>query len=454
MATADFQPFNLAQIYGAADQANNQRLQNQVLQMQMQKAQQAQADDEALKGAFNGAIGPDGTIDRKTLYAHLAQVDPMKFMQVQQEFNKQDAELAKTQRETQAADITNRVQKSKYLRDTLANVTDQQSYENALNEAKTLGADFLTNSAPAQYDPNWVKGHVYDADKFITQNTPKIEMQDLGGKRQAIDLNPVTNPQLYNLTLDKTMTPGEIASNKIAQGNLGVNQANLGISRQRLGIDQQKLALEQQNGGQKAPAGYRYNADGSLTAIPGGPGDKTLNPTEVQGKAALFGTRAAEANKILSDLSAQGINTPGLIKQAAEGLPLVGNVAAMGINSLPQQLGGPSAKQQQVEQAQRDFVNAVLRQESGAAISESEFQNAKKQYFNQPGDSAEVKAQKAANRKTAIEGFKNMAGPIGKTIDSTISATNPLSVTAPDGKTYTFKSTAQANEFKRQAGIE
>lgn len=207
MATADFQPFNLAQIYGAADQANNQKLQNQVLQMQMQKAQKSDADEEALKGAFNGAIGPDGTVDRKTLYANLYRVNPQKALEVQQAFSQQDLAAGKAKRENDAADITNRVNKSKYLRDTLANVTDQQSYENALNEAKTLGADFLTNSAPAQYDPNWVKGHVYDADKFITNNTPKFEKVDIGGKVQVVDMNPNTNPNLQGSSFDKTATP-------------------------------------------------------------------------------------------------------------------------------------------------------------------------------------------------------------------------------------------------------
>ena len=70
-----------------------------------------------------------------------------------------------------------------------------------------------------------------------------------------------------------------------------------------------------------------------------------------------------------------------------------------------------SAKTQQVEQAQRDFVNAVLRQESGAVIAPSEFDNAQKQYFTQPGDKKEVIEQKRKNRETAIAGLKVMAGP-------------------------------------------
>jgi hypothetical protein len=42
----------------------------------------------------------------------------------------------------------------------------------------------------------------------------------------------------------------------------------------------------------------------------------------------------------------------------------------MGVNQLPGKLGGPSTEQQQVEQARRNFVNAVLRVESGASINE------------------------------------------------------------------------------------
>lgn len=78
---------------------------------------------------------------------------------------------------------------------------------------------------------------------------------------------------------------------------------------------------------------------------------------------------------------------------------------------IPGLLGGlKDPKVQSLEQAQRDFVNAVLRRESGAAISPSEFESAQKQYFPQPGDTAEVLAQKSANRKQATEAIKATAG--------------------------------------------
>lgn len=65
-------------------------------------------------------------------------------------------------------------------------------------------------------------------------------------------------------------------------------------------------------------------------------------------------------------------------------------------------------EQQQYEQAQRDFINAKLRQESGAVISPSEFDNARKQYFPQPWDTNETILQKQKNRELVIlEMFRN-----------------------------------------------
>jgi len=59
----------------------------------------------------------------------------------------------------------------------------------------------------------------------------------------------------------------------------------------------------------------------------------------------------------------------------------------------------PSWFQQQA-QAERDFINAKLRQESGAQINPEEFISARMQYFPQPGDKPEVLENKKRNRET------------------------------------------------------
>lgn len=70
-----------------------------------------------------------------------------------------------------------------------------------------------------------------------------------------------------------------------------------------------------------------------------------------------------------------------------------------------------SPEYQQLDQAERDFVNAVLRRESGAVISNQEFDNARKQYFPTAGDSKAVIDQKAANRLNALRGIALSSGP-------------------------------------------
>jgi hypothetical protein len=116
------------------------------------------------------------------------------------------------------------------------------------------------------------------------------------------------------------------------------------------------------------------------------------------------------AAKILDDLAAEGVYFPGQVKGTAEGVagavPIIGDSLREGAGSLmnraPTYLGGPNEKQQRVEQAQRDFINAVLRRESGAAISASEFENARKQYFPQPGDEKHPKVLEQKRRARQI----------------------------------------------------
>lgn len=117
-------------------------------------------------------------------------------------------------------------------------------------------------------------------------------------------------------------------------------------------------------------------------------GGKPLNDT--QSKALLFGTRMREADLILSKLAAEGTTTS-----------IPGSRGAMGgaINAMS------SANKQMLDQAKRDFVNAVLRRESGAVIADTEFANAEKQYFAQIGDDPKTIQQKANNRKLALDGI-------------------------------------------------
>jgi hypothetical protein len=158
------------------------------------------------------------------------------------------------------------------------------------------------------------------------------------------------------------------------------------------------------------------NADGSETpvrvdrtgnAVPiqvPGAGAPPANPyasgkmTESQTKDALYAARMLNAERVLRDpqVTAAALSP---VQGAASMIPFGGGNYAV------------SGNYQKADQAQRDFLNAVLRKESGAVISKEEFESGAKQYFPQRGDSDAVLAQKRKNRETAIRGIAAGGGP-------------------------------------------
>jgi hypothetical protein len=169
----------------------------------------------------------------------------------------------------------------------------------------------------------------------------------------------------------------------------------------------------------------------TFTGVQPPPTDRDIRPTQDQSNAALYASRMEESNKIINELEGK-YNRNQLAARQAAGHGLVGSVA----NSMV----GPSV--QKIDQAQRDFINAVLRRESGAVISDQEFANARVQYFPQPGDSIDVVKQKEHNRATAIQGIKNAAGPAYK-------AAGPVSV----GSDADYEKLPSGTEFVGPDGI-
>lgn len=131
------------------------------------------------------------------------------------------------------------------------------------------------------------------------------------------------------------------------------------------------------------PGSYqRNNATGQITVL----GRQRGQYTEAAASSAQFASRMAAAHQTLVGLEDGQVNPEGVFVAGA---------------------GWGSQYERQARQAQREFVNAILRRESGAVISPSEFQSAAQQYFPQPGDGPEVLAQKRAARQRAMQGLIN-----------------------------------------------
>ena len=121
---------------------------------------------------------------------------------------------------------------------------------------------------------------------------------------------------------------------------------------------------------------------------------KAQEGSSSQNAARGFGKRIEQAEQAFKDIAEAGYDRSDLSSAAGAKLPNV--------------LRSDDAVRN--EQAERNFINAVLRRESGAAISDSEFSSAEQQYFPRAGDGPETLKQKAENRRIVLENMKKEAG--------------------------------------------
>ena len=124
-----------------------------------------------------------------------------------------------------------------------------------------------------------------------------------------------------------------------------------------------------------------------------GVADLGMNTTE--GQVTGYALRAQEAAGILDQFEQEGTN---FWARAASVMP--GNTENMLLSS----------DYQQYLNAEQNFLAAVLRRDTGAAITNEEFRLYRPMFFPQPGDSPETLAQKRRMREQALLGLRAGAG--------------------------------------------
>jgi hypothetical protein len=311
------QYLDLARIYGAVDQARaneqaikNNELQNQRYQRQIQLEDAELARQDGIRNAYKNAteVGEDGSIrinDKKTvagLYGAGAVEEAIKY---QDGITKRETDAKSAQSKLKKEELDRKVAAATYLGNKLATLQpgDERGYQAFLQEAKELEADELVSAAPPMQDPNWgnwQRSQMLNRDEFLKQNTPKYERVDLGGKIQVVDVNPVTNPKFASMSLDKTLSPEAILTDNRTRSEGAMNRQN---SRENA-----KISAAGQM--QKPPAGYQWNPDGSLKAIPGGPGDKLpeTNQKQITGTRNLQGAISEYQNELANWSKLDGLS--------------------------------------------------------------------------------------------------------------------------------------------------
>lgn len=344
-------------------------LQLKGLMTQQNLQDQAMADDQATRAAYQSS-GGDSNATLKSLISGGQ-------YKAAQALQKQIADQAKTQAETSY----------KTAQTGQANAATQKTqqdikFEAATNHAKNLNL-IQTPQDAVKYVDDGISSGVFPAQgrDAMLQNIAAAPSLSGWVAQQKLAAIPV---------LEKFKQDAENSRNAATNLTSIQNNQNTNATTQRgqnMTDARSRMTAEQGN----VPSGYRRTSDGNLEAIPGGPAMNNKPLTDSQAKSAGFGARMQAADQTLNDLAAQGtsVSVPG--SHSSYG---VGTV----INALS------PAKQQNLDQAKRDFINAILRRESGAAISQGEFDNAEKQYFPQVGDKPDVIAQKAKNRAISTRG--------------------------------------------------
>lgn len=191
------------------------------------------------------------------------------------------------------------------------------------------------------------------------------------------------------------------AANEVATPSSSIGKLQSDLASGLISQDQYEVALQNMT-----PSGMSLTTtpEGGIS-LQQGPGvgargngkDLTVDAAKNTG----FLIRARDSQATLNDLEGEGTKLGAWL---AGQLPL-GNYLQ-------------TPEYQRYDQAKRDMINAILRRESGAVIADSEFANAERQYFPQPGDSPEVIAQKRQNRENAIAGMAVGSGDGVNRIDA------------------------------------
>lgn len=290
--------------YAKMQQLNTGANQNALAQYQLAQAQRADVQANALNAAYANATDPTtGKIDYGKVTSALAganaggQIPSVLKSRFENEKLQTEAQL-KSQELVDA-----KLKQSRALLDNIdpsdPNAPQKYLAWHQANHADPILGPVLAargvteDTARSNIDAAIAKGPQAFADllnqsklgveKFAELNKPTVHAQDVGGTTRFVSTPGLGGDStvIPGSEVTKTMTPGEVASNLIAKGNLTVNQRNAATREGELGVAKSGLAI-------RAIQADPYNISGVQAAFPiaGAAVGGVPSPTEKQPSGA------------------------------------------------------------------------------------------------------------------------------------------------------------------------
>ncbi len=370
-----------------AGQMNQQQLE----QSRMQTAQMQRAADEeqAVRGAFQAAGGDA----RKALPGVMA-ASPKTGLAIAKQLSEQE----KTGLEFKKLRLEHDAKAAEYIGQQLGGVRDQASYDMA--RERIAAAGLPVDQMPPMFAPQLVDGYVQKGLSIkdrLDQERQQLDLKLRQGAEERANRQDQRNATLFDVQLpgmraDATLKqltaagqapiqPADAA--RIAQGEQGLKLTARG----------QDMSAATARAGQAITMRGQEMTDTRARELNAITRDQKP-PTASEQQAAGYYGRALSANRRLEQMETLMLNKSG--------------VDQLGYRYLPNML--QSEDNQLYRQAQREFTEARLRKESGAAIAASEYENDEKTFFPQPGDKPETLKQKADARLEVLNGLRVAAG--------------------------------------------
>jgi len=262
-------------------------------------------------------------------------------------------------------------------------------------EANIRAADRVNNLLEAS--SKWF-GEITDDEFDMVNNFSGIVIDDEGNLNESvISRVPEHLRAIVIATAAKAKSPDSDAAETVTVGS--------GKNQRRFQRDPNAINSSGGKGAYSIEIGARGGAWGGW-----GWGGKKMTAEEIEASGidpfSIDFSKAKFKNQgqwLAFGFAARILNSMNILDWLEEDITGFSTAGIIGRRMSPNFLKGDVVRQQ--KQTERDFVNAVLRRESGAAISGSEFRTARKQYLPQPWDDAQTLKQKRVNRMIVLQGM-------------------------------------------------